>query len=188
MDEMPADFTFTFHQDQRNQFRNGSLIEYWSSRYPEIFDSDDLRVLETEHQRRYHFFEWLSAILLFEATGYHSLLESYTSQSHRQKQCRFRETVGEELFAWACDHQSGQPDLFVFRPGYDWFFCEVKGGPDRIRDNQRNWASQFKQFQQDRGQSHVGRVRIVQLIECAPKSLHRPEAVGRPSFVGPLEP
>ena len=158
--DRPPDFVFTFHPDQRRRFREGSLIEHWTARYPELFDEDDVRILKTEHQRQYHFFEWLSAVLLFEATGYISLVEGYTATTHPKKLSTFREIVGEAVFHWAMENQSGQPDLFVYRPrSDDWFFCEVKGGPDRIRDNQEKWIEDFFAA---RGQR---RVRVIHLTE-----------------------
>jgi hypothetical protein len=160
---MLPDFMFTFHASQRERFRDGTLIEHWSTRYPELFDADDIRLLETEHQRQYHFFEWLSAVLLFEATGYLSLVEGYTAKTHTAKRSRFAEVVGREMFSWANDNQSGQPDLFVYRPGSDdWFFCEVKGGADRVRDNQKRWMAAF-----DALKIHK-KVRIIQLAEYLP--------------------
>jgi hypothetical protein len=157
---MPPDFVFTFHPDQRKRFRDGSLIAHWTARYPELFDQDDVRLLQTEHQRKYHFFEWLSAVLLFEATGYLSLVESYTSATHPMKLSRFREVVGEDVFHWARANESGQPDLFVYRPrSDDWFFCEVKGGHDRIRDNQKKWIEDFCAVDKYR------KVRVIHLIE-----------------------
>ena len=116
---MPAnapDFTFTYHPLQRERFRDGSLAVEWSQRYPELFDEDDARILKTTHQRKYHFFEWLSAILLYEATGYLSLIEGYTTKTHARKRNVLRDVVGAEMFGWLVGHQSGQPDLFVYHP------------------------------------------------------------------------
>jgi len=34
------------------------------------------------------------------------------------------------------------PDLLCFKPDYtDWFFCEVKGPTDKLRDEQREYFS-----------------------------------------------
>ena len=163
MHDTPPDFTFTFHASQRDRFREGALIQHWATRYQELFDTDDIRLLKTEHQRQYHFFEWLSAILLYEATGYKSLVIGYTAISHPEKRRQFSEIVGPELFEWVSENQSGQPDLFVFRPGSDdWFFCEVKGGHDRMRDNQKKWITAFSAIQTHR------KVRVIQLIEYKP--------------------
>ena len=73
------DFTFTFHAAQREKFRTDRLAEEWREKYPLLFEDEDLALLRTAHQRMFHFFEGLSAILLYEATGYRSLVESYTA-------------------------------------------------------------------------------------------------------------
>jgi len=158
-----ADFTFTYHAAQRERFRSGSLAEEWKSRYPMIFDQADLDLVR--NQPRYHFFEWLSAVLIYEATGWLSLVESYTAGTHPDKREKLRAIVGDEIFKDLNLHQSGQPDLFVYRPGTDqWFFCEVKGGPDKERDNQREWREKFRKLLTDlrvRGE----RIRMIQLKE-----------------------
>ena len=160
---MTADFTFTYHAAQRERFRSGSLAEEWKSRYPMIFDQADLDLVR--NQPLYHFFEWLSAVLLYEATGWLSLVESYTAGTHPGKRARLRAIVGEEILRELDLHQSGQPDLFVYRPGTDqWFFCEVKGGPDKERENQREWRERFRKLLTDlrvRGE----RIRMIQLKE-----------------------
>jgi hypothetical protein len=162
---MNADFTFTYHPDQRKHFRDGSLADEWRLHYPMLFDAKDRELLKTGHQAQYHFFEWLSAVLLYEATGYLSLVEGYTAKTHKEKREKLRDTVGVEIFNWLDENQSGQPDLFVYRRGTDqWFFCEVKGGPDKTRGNQLKWMAGFREClrrQKVRGE----RVRLIQLKE-----------------------
>lgn len=163
---MQCDFIFSFHMLQRERFRDGTLVREWRRRYPQLFDDDDERVLSTEHQRRYHFFEWLSAVLLFEATGYFSLVEKYTSKSHTGKRSKLKEILSPDLFTWLCENESGQPDLFVYdNSTRDWFFCEVKGGADRIRSNQLKWINQFARVLHEEGIPSRGRVRILCLQE-----------------------
>jgi hypothetical protein len=160
---MKVDFTFTYHPDQRKRFREGSLADEWRVRYPMLFDTKDRDLLRTGHQAQYHFFEWLSAVLLYEATGWMSLVESYIAKTHEDKRQMLREIVGPEIFTWLDAHQSGQPDLFVYRPGTaEWFFCEVKGGPDRTRHNQREWIEGFRALLKE--QEVLGeRVRLIHL-------------------------
>jgi hypothetical protein len=94
-----------------------------------------------------------------------SLVESYTAETHPAKRNKLRGIVGDEIFKELDLHQSGQPDLFVYRPGTDqWFFCEVKGGPDKERDNQREWREKFRELLAGlrvRGE----RIRMIQLKE-----------------------
>jgi hypothetical protein len=168
MSAKAPDFTFTYHPLQRERFRDGSLVVEWRHRYPELFDNDDARVLKTAHQRQYHFFEWLSAILLYEATGHLSLIEGYTAKTHARNRDVLLDLVGPEMFEWLVGHQSGQPDLFVYRPqSGEWFFCEVKGGPDRVRENQRDWMAAFKAQQKAQGIAS-NRVHVIHLREAGP--------------------
>ena len=151
------DFFFTYHAAQRQRFRDGLLVREWRERYPILFDEKDEEL--ARNQPQYHFFEWLSAALLYEATGYQCLVEGYTAKTHQDKRKVLEVIVGGELFCWLDTHQSGQPDLFAYCQGADdWFFCEVKGGPDRLRDNQKVWMEAF--------QEHTGKcVRVIQLDE-----------------------
>lgn len=128
-----------------------------------IFDEADLDL--AKNQPSYHFFEWLSAVLLYEATGWLSLVESYTAGTHPDKRDKLRIMVGEDILRELDLQQSGQADLFVYQPGTDqWFFCEVKGGPDKERDNQRAWREKFQKLLKDLGVKGE-RVRMIQLKE-----------------------
>ncbi|WP_018868502.1 MULTISPECIES: VRR-NUC domain-containing protein [unclassified Thioalkalivibrio] len=153
------DFRFTFHRERREKFRAGELSEEWVQRYPGLFDSDDVRILQTAHQRQYHFFEWLSAVLLFEATGYKSLMEKYCAKSHPRKITLFEEMVPGDVFGYLMGARSGHPDLFSYHPETgDWFFSEVKGAKDQLRDEQISMHEELKAM--------TGRrVRIIQLDE-----------------------
>lgn len=160
---MTPDFTFTYHAAQRERFRSGPLAEEWKSRYPMLFNQADLDLVR--HQPLYHFFEWLSAVLIYEATGWLSLVESYTARTHPEKRDTLSAIVGDDIFKELDLNQSGQPDLFVYRPGTDlWFFCEVKGGPDRERDNQRLWREKFRALLTGRRVSG-NRIRLIQIKE-----------------------
>ena len=57
-----------FSPADREAFRDGSLAPAWAARYPQLFDAADLRMTVT--QPRYHFYEWLAAVSIFEETGY----------------------------------------------------------------------------------------------------------------------
>jgi len=158
-DELP----FSFHRGQRERFRRGDLVREWRLRYPQLFDEDDERVLATDFARQYHFCEWLSAILLYESTGYPSLVEKYTTRCHPQKLQKIEQ---HSLVRWLRSNEAGQPDLFVFQPeSKDWFFCEVKGPGDVIRENQLKWAADFRQECKDPAISPLGRLRTIRLTE-----------------------
>lgn len=125
-----ADFSFTYHPEQRKRFRDGSLVGEWRMRYHDLFDEKDEVLARNQPQK--HFYEWLSAVLLREAIGY----EGYIAKTHARKRKLFASIVPEEVFSFVDANQSGIPDLFVYSPTGDCFFCEVKGGPDKVRLNQ----------------------------------------------------
>lgn len=165
---MTESLSFIFSKSQRELFRSEELIHRWSTRYPELFDDDDKRVLLTEHQRQYHFHEWLAAVLLFEATGYRSLVIKYTARTHPMKGNKLRQALPQSVAEWVFAHESGQPDLFVYSSAADdWFFCEVKGPGDIERANQKEWRAEFLDFIQTQGISTCNRSRVLKLIEIA---------------------
>jgi hypothetical protein len=120
----------------RESFRQGTLAVAWAARYPHLFDDRDVNLVK--NQPNGHFYEWLAAILLFEATGYCSLVEKYDSPSHIRKVAIFSRFVSSTVRTYVREEiDGGAPDLFVYDPeGNDWFFCEVKGPSDRVRPSQ----------------------------------------------------
>lgn len=161
-----CDYTFLFHRSQRQRFRDGELVGEWRRRYPQLFDDADERVLRTKHQRNYNFLEWLAAVLLFESTGYLSLVAKYTSKNHPQKHDKLRGCLTPSVDAWLRTNESGQPDLFVYSlSNAEWFFCEVKGSTDRMRDNQREWRKLFEQVLACEGIVSKGRYRVLCMRE-----------------------
>ena len=142
---MPIELTFLYHADQRARFADGSLVEHWFSTYKDMFDANDYRL--ARNQPGNHFFEWLAAVLFRESMGYYSLIEKYESANHPEKVATFRGLVNGELFNFAMTNRSGLPDLFVYHPETkDWFFCEVKGGSDRLSPRQRDLHQQLEQL------------------------------------------
>jgi hypothetical protein len=132
------ELTFEFNPRQREEFIFGDLAHDWQQRYPKIFDKDDLRLAESQRRLHCHFFEWLAAILLFEKTGYWSLVEQYQFHNHKRKQTVLQKIDSCDLFeAIALPGKAQCPDLLVYAPDFsEWYFCEVKGPSDKIRKNQ----------------------------------------------------
>jgi hypothetical protein len=133
--------TFDVPLTQRERFKSGELWREWHSSYPDLFDEDDLRLAKTQAGGGYHFYEWLAAILLYQRTGYLSLVEKYQSKNHKRKQLIVKQFNSPELFQALAyrseDSAYGCPDLLVYAPDFsDWYFCEVKGGTDRMRPAQ----------------------------------------------------
>jgi hypothetical protein len=134
---------FTYLISQRDHFRSGDLMLDWAEKYPMLFDKRDVEICQ--NQPDYHFFEWLGAVVFYEATGYLSLVEKYESKSHPRKVNTLKRAVPSNVFDYIQTNRSGVPDLFVYaRDLSDWFFCEIKGNNDRIRKNQ---SVRFKELE-----------------------------------------
>jgi hypothetical protein len=135
---------FEYHPAQWERFKSGELWAEWGSAYPEIFDQQDLEIARNQAgpPNNYQFHEWLAAVLIFHAFGYLSLAEQYEFKVQRRKRTILRELLPEDTFLLVTDHAQrfGRvqgPDLFAYSPDRsDWFFCEVKGPRDRLRDVQ----------------------------------------------------
>jgi hypothetical protein len=129
--------TFFYSKRQRDRFKKRELFKEWYKQYPQIFDEDDFRI--TVEQSKGHYFEWLSAILIFHNSGYLSLVEKYQFKSHKRKHDILKQfassgQITAELYDLIINGKkngfgnSQCPDLFVYLPdGSDWYFCESKG-------------------------------------------------------------
>lgn len=133
--------TFPSSSQQKRRFAAG-LWNVWSKKYPELFDSDDETLARTQSEDGHHFYEWLAAILLFHSTGYLSLVEKYQFAKHKRKASVIYTLRSTELnkaieYANSKKIKSQLPDLLVYAPDFsDWYFCEVKGGNDRLSAEQ----------------------------------------------------
>jgi hypothetical protein len=130
-----------FHPTQRQKFTEGILPKEWHNQYPMLLDDDDLRIATTQAKYAYHYYEWLAAIVLFNSTGYFSLVEKYQFLKHHAKQDIIRKIASPKLndaLIYQKEHREVQaPDLLVYSfPEDDWFFCEVKGGKDHFSTKQ----------------------------------------------------
>ena len=77
--------TFAFSRAQQARFKSGELWNEWVCQYPNIFDDRDIDLVRTQGSSGVHFYEWLAAVLIFNTTGYLSLVEKYESPSHPRK-------------------------------------------------------------------------------------------------------
>ena len=135
--------TILFTEGQRKRFRSGELVKEWAQIYKEIFDEDDFRI--TLKQKSYHFFEWLAAIVIYNTTGYLSLVEKYRCKNHPRKQKILRKLFPDEIVAKICRGGVQNPDLLCYRPDFkDYFFCEVKGLRDQMRSVQEDRFRELK--------------------------------------------
>jgi hypothetical protein len=153
-----ADYKIYFSAEDRERFRSGELARGWAERFPQLFGETDLRL--ALNQTKYHFYEWLTAVRLFSDHGYLSLIEKYHFKRHPGAYARFQQLAPPEIVDLLSGGGPGPrtqgPDLLTFSPNFDvWFFVEVKGPRDRVRDSQ---AELFHRLEQLSGQP----VRIAQ--------------------------
>ena len=129
---------FRYKANEREAFRRGELAPLWAAAHPTLFDADDLRLARSQPSN--HFFEWLAAIRIFQDTGFVSLIEKYQFKRHERKYAVFTNLVPQPVVALFASRYLGShqaPDLLCYaRDMGDWFFCEVKGGTDRVRGSQ----------------------------------------------------
>lgn len=138
-----TEFVFPFDPSERALFtaEDSPLPVRWARRYSRLFDDDDVRIATNQapaSRGGFHYFEWRAAILLYEATGMLSLIESYQGLKHRRKQQVLRRLLTEEQRTLILNvnraHKAQAPDLLVYNEDYStYFFCEVKGPGDRLR-------------------------------------------------------
>jgi hypothetical protein len=140
-------WVFPYKEEQHDKFRTGKLWQEWARQYPDIFDTDDARLAQSQAAHGYHFFEWLAAILIFQSTGYLSLVEKYEFSNHQRKHEILKKLVMDDVFKLITDKTSKaqNPDLLVYSPSLtDWFFCEVKGRKDRLRQVQKDYFAELE--------------------------------------------
>ncbi len=133
---------FPVNSSQHAEFKSGRLWQSWSGLYPELYDSDDVRVAKTQAKMGYHFYEWLAALLIYQSTGYLSLIESYEFKIQKKKQKLLSQILPEAVLSAVreitAEGKVQCPDLLVYAPDHsDWYFCEVKGPNDRMREIQK---------------------------------------------------
>ena len=139
--------TFEYRESQRERFHSHELIDEWYKAYPKIFDAQDfaLAVHQNDARMRYHFFEWLAAVMLYHTHGSLSLVEQYEKPGHKRKQDILSRIVPPDVFDLITNHESNFggvqcPDLLVYAPDFsDWFFCEVKGDRDTLKPEPRRF-------------------------------------------------
>ena len=131
--------TLEVDESLRRRFQSGELAKEWREKYPQLFEDDDFRLALTQPIN--HFYEWMAAIHLCEDKGYFSLVEKYQYNIHPYKQSIVQKLDFEDLRK-VMDYQRLKnkvqlPDLLVYKPDFsDWFFYEIKGGLDRLREEQ----------------------------------------------------
>lgn len=156
----PTFGTIRVREELRTAFRAGLWDAWWTHFGDRLFDPKDLALARSQAAPRpkgcgAFFFEWLSAILVFHLTGYHSLQSKYDRTSDGQlvrKRPTFERLAGRTVFdfidaARARGCVAGCPDLVAFKPDYsDWFFIDAKGPDDSLRGPQTAWWRDLSAF------------------------------------------
>ena len=141
--------SFTVTREQHEQFKEGSLWQEWLEKYSYLFDENDKENAVRHASRGYYFHEWLAAILIFHSTGFLSLVDHYQYTPHARKNGIFKRLVGESVAAIARKSATYCPDLLVYKANFsDWYFVEVKGPSDRLRDNQIDFFEKLEEMTQ----------------------------------------
>jgi hypothetical protein len=142
--------SFIYRESDRENFSCGELRLLWKRKYPFIFSDQDFQI--AINQPRYHFFEWLGAVMIFETTGFLSFIEQYRFKNHKDEFKTVKSFVPKDLFELLIkpeivDVQVQPPDLFCYLPESScYFFCEVKGKNDRLSDNQKKYFSKIEEL------------------------------------------
>lgn len=128
--------------EDKARFDSGELRREWAKRYPRIFDEREVAI--AEHQEGGHFYEWFGAVHIYEQTGWLSLVESYQFKCQAWKREILRKLGAHNLISFfdglgrAGFGRMQAPDLLVYAPDYsEYYFCEVKGPTDNLRDRQK---------------------------------------------------
>jgi hypothetical protein len=131
---------FVITARQKQSFKSGKLWHQWVEQYPFLFDEIDRGYFENQSKYGYGLVEALAAIFLYNATGYSSIAGSYCYKNQSAKRQIVQGLVSPETWILINQPQrynSQPPDLLAYIPGSkDYFFCEVKGPGDKIRETQ----------------------------------------------------
>ena len=99
---------------------------------------------------RYHFHEWLAVVFIYHSFGYFSLVEQHEFKILVRKQATLKRILSPNVLELVLNHSSSFgkvqcPDLFCYSPDFSdcFFFCEVKGPKDKIREPQARFFEEF---------------------------------------------
>lgn len=145
-------FQRTFTSSTRRAFMEGSLVDALVKEYPQLYDEDDIKLAKGPQGREgTHFCEWYAAKIVHELTGFYVLVEKAEVPSHEHKAAVLKKLMpqGHIDFIYQLNKpyfgSSQCPDLLVYAPDFsDWYFCEVKGPGDSVREIQENISRSSK--------------------------------------------
>lgn len=176
---------------REQRWRSGALYEEWKARFgdelPLFFDAAaDWFVKHQGTTEGYGFYETLAGILLYQATGYLPMTSAYDFKflptkdqlakgnrdpvAEKEKRRVVETLFSEEELRVIRDTSRSRtqpPDLLMFTPDLsDWFFCEVKGGIEKKRDElNRGQVEKFTEIAQVTGKP-VRTLRFEPMARC----------------------
>ncbi|MBI3406637.1 MAG: hypothetical protein HY046_14380, partial [Acidobacteria bacterium] len=139
----------SYKKHDLEKWREEELHKKWYRQHREIFDEDDLRLANNQHNDGYHFSEWLAAIRIAEH-GYSVLVEKYFVPKHRRKFELANCLLGQDVISAIKNKHSGMPpDLLVYESKSRKFcFVDAKRDEDKVSERQQHlfhWIEeQFK--------------------------------------------
>jgi hypothetical protein len=141
---------FVITKKKKQAFKSGELWKEWVEHYPFLFDEIDRGYFETQSKYGYGLVEALAAIFVYLSTGYISIAGSYCYENQAEKRDIVKGWVSLEtweLINQTHEYHSQPPDLFIYSPASkDYFFCEVKGPGDKIRDSQDKYFARLEEI------------------------------------------
>jgi len=111
----------------------GRLHESMVAKYPEIFDSDDLRIARNQYAYGSHFTEWSAAVWIWKKLGLWSLVEKYEFAGHPRK----TEVLASLGITIKRNPHCQHPDLLVYDLSGSWVFVELKTKTDKLSSRQK---------------------------------------------------
>jgi hypothetical protein len=137
------------NKQEKEDFKSKGLGLKWATKYPNLFDNDDIRLYKSQSKYGYHYFEWKAAIHFWEEIGYQSLNQKYQTKQHAHKKrlIESNKYISEKNWKEILPLPGMLPDLFVYsKETEDWFFCEVKSPNDGLHDNQNTSFPQISRY------------------------------------------
>lgn len=136
-DELPP---LVLAEAEYTAWRAGRIAPDWCAALPNVFDDDDLRLARKRWSHGRHYFEWAAARHLHAQNGWYVLVAKYEFRNHKRKRAiveRMLTPAVLEVVRGRTPGRAQAPDLLVYAPDEsDFYFCEVKGPGDTLRDAQ----------------------------------------------------
>ncbi len=168
--------------EELEEWTKGHLKERWHVEYPQLFQSDETRLLTARYAKSRRFNEVFAAVQLFKQFGLLSVIGKYWyAPPHYhvlpRKQEVFDRVVPERHRRFLRRDVQHRPDLLIYASNYTRLgFVEVKGR-ECLREEQ---ARDFERIQQQMGVP----VTVVRVSAAEEGSQARPDNEWRAKLIG----